>query len=145
MATTKINDVKYKALNGTYFSFVLNLFAYWNFGILQQARTEHGRNMVEQVRNLAHLHGQITLKDLFQSIRSNLVAGHTVPLLGSPAMIVIDTVEIIVFIVVGKCGKERSVVHPRNIDPIDAHLHVTQNRSRSVRKVVQIPVALFKV
>jgi hypothetical protein len=59
--------------------------------------------MVEKVWDFTHFHGEIALEDVFQAIRCFFVARDAIPLLGSSAVVIVDTVQVVVLIVPAKC------------------------------------------
>ena len=95
----------YHKHTSSYLSFVLDQPANWNIGILQQPRTKHGGNVMQQIGYISHFHGEIALKDRLEAIGGGSISGNPVPLFGCPPMVIVDGIQIIVFIVVGKGGK----------------------------------------
>ena len=58
---------------------------------------------------------------------------------------IIDTIEVVIFVVPTKCSKEGSIIHPWDVNTIDAHFDVTKDTIWSPRYVVKIPPRLFKI
>mmetsp|Transcript_36376 Transcript_36376/g.75716 ORF Transcript_36376/g.75716 Transcript_36376/m.75716 type:complete len:353 (+) Transcript_36376:354-1412(+) len=125
--------------------FVLHKLAHWDICVLQKTRTEHCRNVVKKIRDISHFHGEIALEHFLQTVSRFFVTRYTVPLLWSASVVIVHTVKIVIFIMVRKGCEQGSVIHPRNIDPIDTNFDVTEYRSGSSGHIIKIPVGFLVV
>jgi len=89
------------------FSRVLKEFEALDVVVLQQTRTEHGCNMMQKVRYIAHLHGEIALEDFLQSIRVLLGSWDTIPLFRGTLVVVVDAVEVVIFVMIAESLSKR--------------------------------------
>ena len=73
-------------------SFILQSLRNRNFGILQQARTEHRRNVVKKIGLVPHFHRKVTFENAFEAISCALRPRDTIPLFRGSFVVVVDAV-----------------------------------------------------
>ena len=125
--------------------FVLQKFIDGNICILQQTRAEHRCDVMQEIRDISHLHGQVVLEYLFKPICIFLGSRHTIPLFRCTFVVIVDTVEVVVLVVPAKRREERPIVHPRHVDTIDADLDMTEDAVWCPWNIIQIPKCLLVV